>query len=1132
MLKRNIFLLLLLLTGLANAQLKINELMTNNISAVWDDSYNYSMWVELYNPSETVSYTQSAYYFTDDLKNPKKWKPSYKVLSPKSYSVLWFEHDDRSGHASFKLNPEGGKLYLINSLLAIVDSVEYPVQFRNVSYGRITDGAEQWSFFDQISPAKTNNNKKGCTERCSNPIMTLKNGFYTGSQNISFESPAIGDTIYYTLNGEEPKRINFRFQSDTKILISKTTVLRAKTFSFGKMSSDVISATYFINERKINLPVASIITEQANLTDNMIGLYVQGTNGLTGNGMDVPANWNQDWDRPANFELFDTAKIARLNQELNISIAGGWSRKNPQKSLKINPNKKFGNNKLNYDFFTAKPNQKYKSILLRNSGNDFFYSMLRDGFMNTLVEKRMNIDCIAYEPAVCFMNGVYYGIQNLRERSDFDFIYSNYGLDEEDVLLLESGEIETDTSFAQVNTYITTNDITKPDEYSKVCDMIDIESFINYFLTEIYYANTDWPNNNIKVWKLKTGGKWRWILYDTDFGYNLYNTSLYNHNSLLYALGELAEKVPPLWSTNVLKRLLLNDTFRKRFISNFSIHISSTFETKRANRLLDSLAIRIKSEIVYHKAKWTSYRGFESDIENMKTFSANRPNTMLSYISNRLVNSAAIKTINVSCENPNAKYLFNNESIIDASIDLKYFENQPFTLEAKKIPGYKFKHWELNSQNNKSTLINFGANWNYFDGNAIPASNWNSTIYSDASWSTGISPLGYGDRGEATKIGFGGISTNKNTTAYFRKSFTISNLSSINNILLSAVFDDGIVVYINGVEVGRDNLPTGTLQFSTLATTYAANNAQTTTFTVPKNLLVEGNNIVAVEIHQNSVSSSDLFFNLQLTCEVVLSPTIHANALYSGNSNDISFAKAVYEQDIFEDPDKNLKVYINEIVSGNNIIPDEFGGKDDYIEIFNDSEYDVNIAGWYITDTPSNRLLAQIPITDSVKTNIPAKGRIIVWADDQPEQGVLHVKFKLSKDGETIVLSKNNFLEVLTVVDSVSFPVIDQNLSFSRVPDASDSWIIQKTTFYATNGFPAAVIAPDSSNYLVYPTAFNTYLNIQNALDKNYRLIDLTGKVILAGKCNATTEQIELNHLKKGMYIIQIGESNFKIVKL
>ena len=136
--KRILLALALLLSLPVIAQFKINEIMSNNVSAVWDNAYNYSMWVELYNTNTTTSYNQSAFYFTDDLTQPKKWNPASKLVSPNGFSVLWFERDERSEHANFKLNTEGGKLYLLNSSAVVIDSVVYPKQYRNIlRYGNI-----------------------------------------------------------------------------------------------------------------------------------------------------------------------------------------------------------------------------------------------------------------------------------------------------------------------------------------------------------------------------------------------------------------------------------------------------------------------------------------------------------------------------------------------------------------------------------------------------------------------------------------------------------------------------------------------------------------------------------------------------------------------------------------------------------------------------------------------------------------------------------------------------------------------------------------------------------------------------------------------------------------------------------
>ena len=1115
------------------SQLKINEIMPKNVSAVWDDAYNYSMWVELYNTSPTAGYSQALYYLTDNLSEPQKWKPVYKIVPAKGYTVLWFEHDNIFGHANFKLEPDGGKLYLVNEQKTAVDSVIYPAQYRNVSYGRVTDGADRWVFFEQSSPGTTNNNKKNTPIQCEKPTLTLNPGFYSSAQQVGFNTIISTDTIYYSTDGSEPQRTHFRYIPGSKISLTKTTVVRARIFSGTKLPGDITTGTYFINERNFSLPVVSISTTPANLSDNTIGIYVQGTNGITGNGMDTPANWNQDWDRPVNFELFDRNKTQQLSQEVDVNIAGGWTRMNGQKSLKINPKKKFGNNLLNYDFFAAtKPRMKYKSILLRNSGNDFYYSMLRDGYMNELVRNRMNIDYIAYEPAICFMNGVYYGIQNIRERSDVDYIYSNYGLDEDKIKLLESWEQNSDTSYTRVSNYIAGTDVTNSNVYANIGTMIDLESFINYHLTQIYYGNTDWPHNNNKIWKKRDNGKWRWILYDTDFGFSLYNTTLYNHNTLLHALSEVSTDPPASWSTIVLKRLLMNDTFKKRFVSSFCIHMSSTFNENRANAILDSMATRIATEINYHKTKWPSYRAFSTDIANMKTFSANRPIYMMNFLSSRLMASATPKIINISSNHTKASYTFNDVVISDANINLRYFNNQDITLKANNVPGFRFKNWEIGSSSAASTIFDYGSSFKYNDGNALPASNWNTNNYSDSNWKTGIAPLGYGNTSVATIIGYGGVATNKYTTAYFRKTFQLSQLSSKTDFQITTQFDDGIVLYVNGTEIGRNNMPAGTILHSTLASTYAENNAQSATFTIPQNLLTEGTNVIAVEVHQNSVTSSDLLLNMKLTCNASGSVTTNTNAVLSTNTSQINSLKAIYEQSVFEDPEKDIKVYINEIVAENTRNTDERGNYDDYLEIYNGGNSPVNIAGWYITDIPSERRLWRIPDTDSAKTAIPANGRIIIWADEEQDEGILHAGFKLSKSGETIVMSKLNYLGDLVKVDSVSYGYFPTDMSYSRVPDGAANWVIQKSTWNATNNLTATTDDSALADTYIYPTMSVDKIHAINAAGQAYYIADMTGKLVSNGIFATTNEEISIASLRKGVYLLKTNHRVFKIIRL
>jgi len=1110
------------------AQLKINEIMPNNVSAVMDETYNYSMWVEVYN-SGTSSTNAANYYFSDDITNLKKWEPSSKTINAKGYSVLWFERNDLSAqHCTFKLAPEGGVLYLSNFSGVLLDSVSYPAQFRNVSYGRETDGADNWVFFEDFSPGLSNNNKKSASVACDKPVFKLAGGFYSSNQTTGFNDPLSGDTIYYTANGSEPTRLSTRYTAGQSISIIKTSIIRARTFSGNKLPSEISTMTYFIRERNFNLPVVSIVTEQKNLTDNTIGIYVVGTNGIPGNGTNDPTNCNQLWDRPANIEIFDVSGKPCMNQELDICLSGGWSRNiDPQKSLQLNPKKKFGDNKLEYDVFSeSKPGHKYKSIQFRNSGNDFFFSMMRDGFMHALVANRLNMDYSAYKPAVCFMNGAYNGIQNLQERSSYDYVYSNYGLSQTEISLLDNDEMPTDPVFKQLLNYVNNNDITKADVYNQAGNMMDIDNFMSYFISEIYWNNTDWPNNNMKVWEKLDGGKWRWILYDTDFGFNLYDDNGHYNNTLTYTFGFTG--VP---ACVILNRLLLNDTFKNKFIDRFCIQLSSTFGTQRVNQVMDSMANMISSEIVYHKNRWGSYSDFSRELTRMKTFSSLRPDIMLGFIGSYFLNSAPVRTINISSNIDNASYIFNTENIIDNEISLKSFMNRTITLEPNpNVKGYKFNHWEIQDSQN-DTLIPMNSVWKYWDKNGIPAANWNTSAYNDASWQSGPAQLGYGDKQgrEATVLSYGPDPNNKYPTAYFRKTFTISDLTDKNNFEVTIYVDDGAAVYINGTEVGRFNLPAGTLTFNTYTTTW--NDGEYAYFSVPKSLLKEGDNLIAAEVHQTSGSSSDLIFNASLACSGSTTSQTIDNPVFTTVLKDNMSIKAVFDDDGITDPNADAKVFINEIVASNSLYKDEYGNKSDYAELYNAGETNVNIADWYISDSKSNPTLCQIPTTDSIKTNIPAKGRINIWFDKQPELGVLHVSKGLSKAGETVILSRRDPWGNIITMDKVTFPALDKNMSYSRVPDGSDNWVIQPPTFNLPNGNPASIINPDKAGFKVYPTVVNDYITVEHALNKQIKICDLTGRTVINTVCRSEKETVRLDNLHKGIYMVRVENSALKIVK-
>ncbi len=159
----------------------------------------------------------------------------------------------------------------------------------------------------------------------------------------------------------------------------------------------------------------------------------------------------------------------------------------------------------------------------------------------------------------------------------------------------------------------------------------------------------------------------------------------------------------------------------------------------------------------------------------------------------------------------------------------------------------------------QTSLIPMGSNWKYLSQGTAAPSNWNTSSYSDVSWPSGSAQLGFGDGDEVT-VTPQVVSGNTVITTYFRKAISVA---SPTNCTISMVIDDGSIVYINGIEVNRYNLPTGTILYSTLTPTFTENSS--VTFTVPASVFVSGTNIIAVEVHQNALNSSDLSFDFSMS---------------------------------------------------------------------------------------------------------------------------------------------------------------------------------------------------------------------------------------------------------------------------
>jgi len=191
--------------------------------------------------------------------------------------------------------------------------------------------------------------------------------------------------------------------------------------------------------------------------------------------------------------------------------------------------------------------------------------------------------------------------------------------------------------------------------------------------------------------------------------------------------------------------------------------------------------------------------------------------------------------------------------------------------------------------NAQTTLVSYNSTWKYLDNGSNQGTAWRGVGFNDASWATGAAAFGYGTSGITTMVSFGSNTKRKHITTYFRKTMTVADASLYSSFTLNLKRDDGAVVYINGTEVYRSNMPTGTIAYNTKASNEATDNGtviQTTS--LPAGSLVTGTNVIAVEIHQAANNGPDLFFDLQLSGTADITPPSVTNYSPADNSTNVS----------------------------------------------------------------------------------------------------------------------------------------------------------------------------------------------------------------------------------------------------
>ena len=1107
----------------ANAAVHINEIMVRNSSAVINDELNFEGWAEIYNSGdEEVDLSNCFFSDTDD--DHFKWRNQDKtVLAPKQYAVFFFDELDEYNPASFKLDCDGGVLILSDENGNELDRLNYPKSFRNTSFGRVVDGGDQLGHFLSCSMEQSNSGTVSNIQTKA-PFFSQTGGFYNSGISVAITAPSPAAAIYYTTDGSEPK-ISAEMLYSGPVPINSTMVLRAIAVVDGEIASDVTTSSYFIdNTIPVSTKVVSLATDEEYLFGDELGALAVGVNGSMVpsycSAKENRANYMNDWDRPCNIEIFDEGKVQRISQEVKVGAFGACSRTKGVKSIKVKANKVYGNNKFDYPIFNEKPNLKWKSFVLRNSGNDFGRMLFRDGYLQTLVASSMDIDHQAYEPAVVFVNGEFYGMMGIRERSGKDFVYSNYGLDDDEFCIEEKPDKVVECEAYQEVLDVANNASATFEEIDKI---IDVDEMLNYFTTEIYYCNEDWSAGNIKAWKRLKDGKWRWILYDTDFSTSIYGNYL-TTDGFTYAS-----------KCSFFPLLKNNPDVKKRLMDKFTVHAGTTFDEQHVSAVLDSMIGLVHDEADFYmdylkRIKRNEADSWRDECEKVRNFITARPDYLFDHVSKNL-GIGYPAPIRFCSDTEGAYFELNGHETINKS-DFKsyYYTGEPFSVKAVAPDGYRFKNWMVCKE---KYLLPFEADWKYLYQKSDVDPNWKGVAFDDSEWKSGAAPLGSNvSYFMQTKISTRGT---LNTTSYLRNTFNIDDLAQAGDLLCTAKMNDGVVIYVNGHEVYRFNIPSDVPLSDTVNAEFEMDSYATRQFSINKEFLVQGTNVVAVELHC-AKKSNTIVFDVSVqdskNALAIVDNSLQQN--YSTVFNDSLTLKAVFEEDPTWSPD-NLKLYLNEICVANKQYVDDYREDDDWIEIYNDGTSPVDLGGMFISDKRTDLTRYQIPTGYEEETTIPAKGYLILWADaDSSSQGVLHTNFQLTKKkSQTVTLSRMLNGE-LSVIDSIRYEVHTSGNSFSRFSYEGDgAWALtSRPTFALRNVFAPAhsatldgleLVQETGVDVRVYPNPVDDYLWFALGTDDraNVSIIDYTGQLVKRDVVE-NGGSIYVGGLKPSVYIVRI----------
>lgn len=686
-------------------QLVINEIVGQNNAGLLDSYGDYSDWVEILNTTK-FPLNLSGCTFTDDEDYPARFVFDDVVIAPGARLVIFCsgeESKDGEMHAPFKISGSGETLYLYDKNGNLLDKVVMPETFANAAYARTADGGSEFGFRTP-TPGTSNNSASVMTPpvvvTVATPTFSLPGGFYNSEFDLTISAPA-GLKIYYTLDSSTPTTASVPYSGAIRVTNlsddkkDRAFVIRAIAVDADGNVSAPVSATYFVGYGNVsdyqNLVIVSIVTDPSGLYDETYGIFTNYN------------NRGREWEREAFMEFYSVEGIPSsvFTQNVGIRVHGGASRAQAQKSVRVYAREEYSGSDL---FPTAIIGgvDAFSVFVLRNGGNDSATKM-HDVYLQSLVTDR-SFATQGYRTAAMFLNGTFNGIYNIQEYYNEEYITNHYGIDDKNLYIVKKGKVDAGGSAAQkaydeLRSFVrSANFVDNDEDYEKLCEMIDIQSYIDYMCTEIYISNVDWPGNNNQLWRSATvtdkpyeDGKWRWMLYDTEFSSGSDNRTKADSDAFARAKSEI-----------LFQYVIKNATFRQRFVNTMMDLINKNFHPDRAIAVLDAMIKEFSPAMVTHYRRYVGSTGYTAEtyanggrLITLRTFMTDRPAYVIAQIPTYFEDCGTAVELTLTTS-PGGNVQLNTITLsLSAPFKGTYFTGYAIPITALPKPGYKFTGWSV-----------------------------------------------------------------------------------------------------------------------------------------------------------------------------------------------------------------------------------------------------------------------------------------------------------------------------------------------------------------------------------------------------------------------------------------------------